>query len=60
MDPVSGGGAAATVRHAGAPSAVTFASGQIEMKDMIKVALLADGILSLTVALVHLLFAPIF
>ena len=44
----------------GAPSAVTFASGQIEMKDMIKVALLADGVLSLTVALVHLLFAPIF
>ena len=44
----------------GAPTAVAFASGEIDIKDMMRVGLVADAILALTVALTHLLFAPIF
>ncbi|MBI2817194.1 MAG: DASS family sodium-coupled anion symporter [Acidobacteria bacterium] len=44
----------------GAPAAVAFASGEIDIKDMIRVGLLAEVILVVTVALVHLLVAPVF
>ncbi|MEE8176996.1 MAG: SLC13 family permease [Acidobacteriota bacterium] len=44
----------------GAPVAVAFASGEIEIKDLIKVALVADIVSAVTVALIHSAFAPVF
>lgn len=44
----------------GAPTAIAFASGEINIRDMIKVGLIADAILAVTVALTHLLFGPVF
>ena len=44
----------------GAPTAVAFASGEIELKNMIKVGLVADGLLAVIAALTHLLLAPLF
>jgi sodium-dependent dicarboxylate transporter 2/3/5 len=40
-----------------APAAIAFASGEIEMKDMIKVGLIADGCLVVIVSLMHIAFA---
>ena len=42
-----------------APS-VVYASGEASIKDMVKVGLVASILLPVTVALVHILFAPIF
>jgi di/tricarboxylate transporter len=44
----------------GAPAAMTFASGETEIKNMFKVALVADVFLAITVVLIHRLFAPFF
>ena len=44
----------------GAPAAMAFASGEIDIKNMIRIGLIADGLLAVTAAVVHLLFAPIF
>ena len=43
----------------GAPTAIAFASGELDVKNMIKVGFVADGILTVTVALVHWLVSPI-
>ena len=45
---------------AGAPCAVAFASGEVDIKDMIRVGLVAAGILAVIAALAHMAFAPIF
>ena len=44
----------------GAPAAMTFASGETEIKNMLKVALVADAFLAVTVVMIHRLFAPFF
>ena len=43
----------------GAPTAIAFASGELDVKNMIKVGFVADGILTVTVALVHWLVSPL-
>ena len=44
----------------GAPAAMTFASGETEIKNMFRVALVADVFLALTIVMIHRLFAPFF
>ena len=39
---------------------MTFASGETEIKNMFRVALVADVFLALTVVMIHRLFAPFF